>query len=123
MVFFCLSVPNTIGSTTFDNPLFCIYFVLDDPICRDYIQIVDPTIGRLLFNSCSEYSRPLKIVSDTNELEVILNSCNYALFLSLTNLIPSVYCNSFNMVCFKGERKNHIEVSVSKTRCASPLFR
>ena len=46
-------------------------FSLDDTICKDYLQVIDLEFGRVMFNSCSEYSKPMQMFSDSNNLEVI----------------------------------------------------
>ncbi|KAG4073530.1 hypothetical protein HA402_000754 [Bradysia odoriphaga] len=45
-----------------------------DFMCKDFIQIFDLEIGRTLFNSCSEYARPIQVLSDSNHIMISVNT-------------------------------------------------
>ncbi|KAJ6633172.1 CUB and sushi domain-containing protein 1 [Pseudolycoriella hygida] len=45
-----------------------------DFICKDFIQIFDLEIGRMLFNSCSEHARPIQVLSDSNHISISVNT-------------------------------------------------
>lgn len=52
-------------------------------MCRDFIQIVDLEIGKVLFNSCSEFAKPQQIISNSHQLNVSVTFFikNYVLYL------------------------------------------
>lgn len=55
--------------------LFSLSFVhtntnLDDDICKDYLEVVDLELNRVLFSSCKESKKPIEVISLSNQLEV-----------------------------------------------------
>lgn len=54
-----------------------IHFFLfsDDPICKDYLLVFDSGSKKVLFQNCTEVIEPMEILSDTNEIKVILTFC------------------------------------------------
>lgn len=53
----------------FNLILFCCHFI-DDPICKDFIQIRDMSSEQVLFSGCTEYTKPIEVLSQSNELQV-----------------------------------------------------
>lgn len=53
-------------------PFFCTYTKknLDDDICKDYLEVVDLELNRVLFSSCKESKKPIEVISISNQLEV-----------------------------------------------------
>lgn len=47
-----------------------LLFPVVDPICRDFLQIVDVENRILLYKNCTEVVKPLEILSESNELQV-----------------------------------------------------
>lgn len=43
---------------------------LDDDICKDYLEVVDLELNRVLFSSCKESKKPIEVISISNQLEV-----------------------------------------------------
>lgn len=43
---------------------------LDDDICKDYLEVVDLELNRVLFSSCKESKKPIEVISLSNQLEV-----------------------------------------------------
>lgn len=55
----------------YDQP-FLTFFPLyaDDPVCKDYLQIIDVGSKIILYQNCTEVEKPLEILSDSNEVHV-----------------------------------------------------
>lgn len=45
----------------------------DDPVCKDYLQIIDVGSRIMLYQNCSEIERPMEILSHSNEINVSFN--------------------------------------------------
>lgn len=54
------------------NGIFKKGLCLDDDICKDYLEVVDLELNRVLFSSCKESKKPIEIISSSNQLEVSL---------------------------------------------------
>lgn len=51
-----------------------IIHILAEVICRDRLVIVDQS--NLIYSNCTELAKPMQIVSDSNELQVIISKIN-----------------------------------------------
>uniref|UniRef100_A0A336L4L5 CSON003764 protein n=1 Tax=Culicoides sonorensis TaxID=179676 RepID=A0A336L4L5_CULSO len=45
-----------------------------DDICKDYLEVVDLELNRVLFTSCKESKKPIEIISLSNQLEISVKS-------------------------------------------------
>jgi hypothetical protein len=45
----------------------------------DNLEIIDLKINRVLFSSCSEIDKPQQIISDSNNIEVIVSHIDFIL--------------------------------------------
>ncbi|XP_055298698.1 uncharacterized protein LOC129566635 isoform X2 [Sitodiplosis mosellana] len=45
-----------------------------DPVCKDYLQIVDVENRIMLYKNCTEIVKPLEILSESNELQIAIRT-------------------------------------------------
>lgn len=55
--------------TVYDS-FFSFSLFADDPICKDYLQIIDVGSKIILYQNCTAVEKPLEILSDSNEVHV-----------------------------------------------------
>lgn len=91
-----------------------IFFLADDPICRDYLQIIDVGSKIQLFHNCTEHESPIEILSDSDEVLVSFEKKNEYLFLDSFFLKKSGFY--LVRIFFAGCLENHITINVSETR-------
>lgn len=50
------------------------FFLLDDAICKDFLQIMDLNTRWVFFKNCSEIIKPIEILSESND--ILVNTMN-----------------------------------------------